>query len=117
MSRTLQLSDVIVEVRRLAANSPDNIYTAPEKRACSNISGTCSDGSVGCIIGQAMKNCGLDEDILNEDSEAGIESFVDRNILSGFRIEAIWCAKVQNRQDFQSTWGDAVKVADERCPL
>lgn len=96
---------MVKAVRSLAAKSPDNIYTPPagDGGSCYNHDGICTDGSVGCIIGQAARICNID--IPNE---GGVASSFPK-----FKHEVnLWLMMVQDTQDARGTWNQAVKKAD-----
>jgi hypothetical protein len=106
------IRDLIVAVRNLAKAHPDNIYQPSLLgKQCFYDKGWCTDGSVGCIFGQAL--VGLD--ILVTGSR---EIYVVSNELfsDADRLTRDWCQAVQTAQDASKTWGEAVSCADEDYP-
>lgn len=115
------IEDVVSEVRRLAKEFPKCMYTAPgctkpePGQLCSNVDGKCSNGTKGCIIGQAFRNLGIKIPDLHDKSGApslcgkvfGLEENVDI---------VMWLAKVQRSQDAGKTWAYAVRVANKLYP-
>lgn len=119
----LCLKSLVAAVRSLAEASPDNIY-CPEivdvggnGRNCFYSKGDCSDGSKGCIIGQALVKLGFDVARL-DDNPPNVEG-----LLAGWRDYAeiendtselqCWLAEVQESQDLGETWGQAVTRAND----
>jgi len=115
--------NVLVEkVRELVDAHPDNVYTRPKSSkwgnsGCSNTAGVCTDGSEGCLIGQALKALGFPvEDFENN----GVWSLYNHKHLEPFNVgqrEGEWLCRAQARQDGGNTWGEAVKNADAMYPL
>ncbi len=101
----IKVSEIIREVKRLAAESPDNVYN-PNGAGCSYTLGDNTNGSRGCIVGQALKALGVDLAALREGiievclNRIPHESDVDNGIL--------WLAGVQGCQDSRNPWGEAV---------
>lgn len=99
-----------IKVRELAAKSPDNIYKPDESRqynqyvSCFYNEGKCSDGSIGCIIGQAIK--ALDEEFFEKikKSVCGVS-----DIVYG---KTKWLQSVQAFQDKGNTWGKCIELSD-----
>lgn len=102
----MHIDELIKEVRRLASESPDNIYL---DRVCRYNSGENSNGSRGCIFGQAFRNLGFmqiqeEKTVRYVLSEAqGIEG--DTQLL-------FWCDCVQAYQDSCKAWSECVAMAD-----
>lgn len=89
--------------RRLAEQSPSNEYSypVPETLKCSYRAGECSDGSIGCIIGQAILAAGLDLPV--------------GSLEIGRYLNSAWLRQVQLRHDMCMSWGKAVEGADKVC--
>jgi hypothetical protein len=108
--------DVVREVRRIAAENPDFVYTPSLNGICSY---HATEGNPqGCIIGAALKSLGVDVDVL-----AGPANTILRHLgLEGvFYIEDVsreaeWVQTVQSCQDCRKPWGEAVSLASERYP-
>ena len=102
----LNIKKVYDEARRLVEESPDNIYKAPdgEYADCSYIKGKCSNGSVGCLFGQAIKNVHPNFDLEPHEGE-GIRLVLDESFVFGGIPH--FCSYVQSAQDGGSTWKNA----------
>ena len=61
-----KIQELAIEVRRLAVENPENIYNMDGtfKTNYSYFTGICTNGSLGCIVGQAARNIEYD-DFLN----------------------------------------------------
>lgn len=93
----LDLNLLKTMVRKIAKERPDVKYGMPESGTCSYDEGVCSDGSVGCIFGQAAK-------LLGE------PLYGSREITDYYDDD--WCLLVQTYQDKGRSWGEAVRQAD-----
>lgn len=101
---------LIFEVRRLAVVSPDNRYvTNHATEACYYDKGVCTDGSIGCIFGQAIRNLGLDWDLSDN---VGIITLLQRNNVTALCRETTWCSLLQFEQDFGLSWAEALAITD-----
>ncbi len=97
---------LIAEVRKLATESPDNVYHG--NGICSYESGHCDNGSVGCVFGQAAHNIGW-----NLRGEKTIDDrLLSCNIVMSEQ-QLKWCYLVQSAQDKGRTWAEAIRYADE----
>ena len=47
-------------VNKLIEENPDNLYNGTIEDSCSYVAGKCSNGSIGCLIGQALDRIGED---------------------------------------------------------
>ncbi len=109
------VEELVAKVREIAKSRPDTIYYGTEQ-GCEYNAGLCSDGSIGCLFGQAMKELG--ETYL----EYGgfIDSVLCRrdnlNIAKHGDVKVSWCLKVQNNQDSGTDWGTCIKSADALYP-
>lgn len=107
------VEELVAKVREIAKSRPDTIYTGTEK-GCEYNAGRCSDGSIGCLFGQAMKELG--EHYL----EYG--GYIDSVLSGNLKIaknsdpKVLWCRKVQYCQDNSRSWGSSVEYADTLCP-
>lgn len=106
------VSDLVKVVRELAQNAPDNKYNRGDNVYCSFNKGLCTNGTVGCIIGQGLRKLEMKADDKRGLSKIMIEDFVCVDNRPG--NELLWCDLVQFEQDCGSTWSKAVKVADEQ---
>lgn len=115
------IDQIIATVRKLAADSPNNVYSRPGgiDSVCKYFSGKCSNGSTGCIFGQAFLELELDiDEDIDEDFGMGIVALLDieLNIEEEYHKKN-WCDKVQRVQDSELSWSEAIKRADEMYPL
>ncbi len=98
---------IIAEVRRLAAESPDFVYQKPE------FSPVClykhGDGP-GCLFGQALSNLGIEVD---ENTRGTINNVLDRFDVDRTDRQRCWMSTAQRRQDHGSSWAEAVRQADD----
>ncbi len=106
---TPTVKDIIQEVRRLAKESPDNKYENID--GCFYSQGMCTNGSIGCMFGQAFKNLGIK--IPDNLDRSGIVGVLSELKLSEFNDHSMWCLDVQKLQDTRTTWGEAVSTADQ----
>lgn len=107
-------------VRKLAADSPDTLYCKPDDSIfCSYSKGACTNGSVGCIMGQALVRCGLGTTLALAQKWGSINNFV--LFITNTDLEKLptpvvltirWLQEVQTQQDQGRTWRDAVALAD-----
>lgn len=120
----VKMSEVVAAVREIAAERPDVKYDVVEGAGCLYSAGRCSDGSVGCIVGQALVKCGFDVaplDTSDDENDGGIKTagFACRHI--GVETDdfeaANWLDNAQHWQDSGHPWGDAVKFADGELEL
>lgn len=110
-------------VRSLAATSPDNKYIkrAPiNDSTCSYLEGQCTNGSKGCIFGQAFALLGASETFLEECDKIGSITFVAKEkqlaIFNGYELtddDIRWYRRVQSCQDSGKSWKEAVESADD----
>ncbi len=110
-------AQVIDEVRKLAKESPGNIYKGLPSAfmssgfACYYSTGENENGSVGCIFGQALKNLGL---VITDNNDqvriTNLLVILGISHLNEFELD--WCRTVQSRQDSGTEWGHAVSEAD-----
>jgi hypothetical protein len=116
----IKSEDLIQNVRQLANDAPYNTYEGNKNGyGCCYAKGECSDGSIGCIIGQAMITC--DESITEYISDPARQSkqfellwddMCETNLMEMSREEMNWCSKVQGLQDDGVAWQEAVSQAD-----
>jgi predicted aconitase with swiveling domain len=113
---------IVREARRLAAESPDFVYTPPLVWAAGvdpldgKICRYVHEGKGSCIFGQALVNLGyLDPTTTDlEDVEGhSITTVVLRMEIEIPDVQRLWADEVQNRQDTGATWANAVAIADD----
>lgn len=115
------VQDVVREVRRIAEEEPDFVYTIQPENATS---GSCyyasADGQGngrGCIVGQALGRLGVSMEALG-DLDKGEEASVIRVLPDILPVYASdegalnWLSDVQHQQDIGYQWGAAVRSAD-----
>lgn len=108
---------IIQEVRRLADEFPDCVYTPVKSGvgnvecSCSNTYGQCSNGTVGCIIGQAVKSVGYEIPTDYEDTD--VCTLLDRLGIDYENEELAFLEYVQGEQDQSRSWGESIKDADD----
>lgn len=112
----ITLRQLVDEVTKLATDCPDNKYISDEY-PCMYNSGMCTNGSIGCIFGQACKNLGL-----KPLEGAGISSNIRKwegnsSIIDCYEPEISWCNIVQKKQDTNWSWSAALAAANERYPI
>ena len=101
-----KLDSLVAEVRKIAVERPDTIYCGGP---CYYDSGECNDGSVGCLIGQALS--AVDWSIYNPGQDSTISVLLGVKGFEGSRVD--WCRRVQQMQDNGRTWGECITYADE----
>jgi hypothetical protein len=114
----MTIDDVIAGVRALAAEFPECVYTSPDDLGCYFTLGRCSNGSVGCLIGQAVA---LQGGKLPDDEKVGsieILALLHNNGIAGVPIRTLsWLVTVQGGQDSGKPWREAVAIADTEATL
>lgn len=127
MSVDYTAADLICEVRAVAAERPDFVYSSQSGASimeCSYFGQAIGDPTgEPCIVGQAFKRLGgAPEGLLEaEGSESLDDAFLGTGIgyiLERFEIQrtteqAKWLAAVQRAQDTGDSWRFAVEHADE----
>lgn len=117
---TIQLTALVAKVKELAQASPDNRYSKPmeilsrvECTACSNIRGLCTNGSEGCIIGQALLALGVDRAILADHEHDSVRNLLraTSDLYDKNTVEMEWLVHVQLNQDGGLAWSYAVQEA------
>lgn len=111
-------------VRRLATENPYNVYHCLEGVGCKYSAGTCTNGAVGCIIGQALLASGVSFEELqtiDDRNHKTVKGLNAREVVAELKLcnvdEAEWCQAVQSNQDCGLAWGRAVELADATDPL
>lgn len=117
----VEASDLIAEVRRVAAERPDYNYREEiRKVGFDDCVYQLPNGEPGCLIGQGLFPLMEDKNIfsefpgLNEDDVEGLEV---AGLIDGTEREIAWLSRAQIRQDAGFTWSEAVAVADCEYPL
>lgn len=120
-------TELIQEVRKIAAERPDFIYSGQPNGShclCSYFGRAIGDEAGSpCIVGQALKNLEVPMEGLREVEHAGEDSDISTVLDRGYvdieytGSEAMWLAKVQMKQDDGETWAKAVEEADKWVAL
>lgn len=111
------IDKLIAVVRNIAYERPDTTYgKSIEFKDCPGLcmynKGECSDGTIGCIFGQALAAIGPyypPTDLQN----MGISDVLDHYGIDYADDQLDWCEKVQEGQDKGRAWEAAVAEADE----
>lgn len=95
---------LIKTVLKLGEDRPDNVYSKPEDSDfCHYDRGKCTDGSTGCIMGQALRQLGV-EATLN----GAIDTLLTMLDVQMTEAERTALVDVQQRQDLEIPWGTAI---------
>lgn len=104
------LEQLVDEVRKLAKENPDNNYNnGYQKAQCFYNKGECSNGTIGCLFGQAMKRLGVSDDQLNGFGSKPIRDILRENRVKHNENLFSWCEDVQMSQDDGLPWGKCVE--------
>lgn len=124
--QAIELTVVIAAMRALAAASPTNKYgpgvtngtAGPDHRQpCFYDKGDCTNGSKGCIVGQAWVKCGITLEELATASLGAVTDVYDCNAeLPEYRLQANWIRTAQNSQDDGFAWGECITRANDFWP-
>lgn len=117
-------TQVIEEVRRLAEEQPDFVYSKQEganaNEDCSYFG--CFIGNTtgqACIVGQALAKLSVDMSDLKREEDKGFGMGIAEALVGGVvdipytEREAKWLGDVQNHQDLGESWAQAVVLADK----
>lgn len=123
----------VEEVREFVSTRRDVQYLRPQKPLpgggfepdqCKYSTGNCTDGSVGCVIGQTLRFGEWPDDVVTpagidelEKGNSGILNLYKKHApgerMPGEKEAIEWLWRVQNAQDNGATWGHAVDRADD----
>lgn len=99
-------------VRQKAGERPDYVYHAPGGDTCAYV----VNGEPSCLIGHALFEAGvIDAEFERHEDNCHVFSFLYPEL--GLHLspdELNWIDLVQNAQDANKPWGEAVKVGDNR---
>ncbi len=101
-----KLDQLIETVRKIARERPD---VTSDTKTCMYESGVCSDGSVGCLFGQAFEAMGWKP--YDPVASQTIDKVLNGEV--GYGGKVYWCADVQEVQDCGVPWGEAVRQVDD----
>lgn len=104
------VEQLVAEVRKLANEKPGNVYEAEPEYSCSYDTGVYSDGSVGCIFGQAFQRLGVP---IRGSLTIGFV-ICDKLGVEASKEQCLWMGHVQGCQDHGSNWARSVYLADEK---
>lgn len=101
------MHELALRIRKMAEERPDNRYEPfVGDGSCFYDIGECTDGSVGCIFGQAWPSLTGYKPI-----------FVLASNLPGTTKLLLWFQKVQEFQDRGRKWRDCIQYADQEVVL
>lgn len=111
----VDIKTLVKTVREIVRKRPDVIYEA--KHTCSYIAGNCTDGSVGCLIGQALVKLGVtfDADETTKRISTLVQPFRDDSTDEAKKYNDVardWLQHVQCAQDRKEAWIDCITYAD-----
>jgi hypothetical protein len=117
MTTTISLSlvgSLVTKVRELATAKPETVYRPAwtdeplPTGQCSYLGGTCSDGSVGCLVGQALLAMGFMTGQLRPVDQLGIVEALEKlhpcELTEEERDKVRWLETVQSAQDNSQPW-------------
>ena len=115
----ITFTDLKQTIEKLAEESPNCVYSNPERFICSYYRGNCSNDSIGCIVGQACRILGFSEEDLVKMDQHGdfMDVFWSEEFNSRFSLtddEIHWISTVQGNQDFGYNWCEAVSAANRK---
>lgn len=111
----ISLVDVVAEIRRLAAESPDYKY---KRQGCVYVEEDDTGNLVGsCIVGKALVNLGVEPQTLHYDMPSRIPGALNLLRRPVNDRERYWIDEVQYHQDLGYAWSESVASADEEYPL
>lgn len=104
-------TDVVSEIRKVAAEQPDFIYNDGSLDECLYTEN--ADGSPGgCIVGRALMRLDVEEEDLVENDGQYASRVLSELDISGNSLVMHWIDEVQRVQDGGKTWAEAVQSAD-----
>lgn len=110
----LNATDVVSEIRKVAAEQPDFIYNDGSLTECLYTQN--ADGSPGgCIVGRALMRLDVEEEDLVKNDGRFASRVLPELGISGDYYVMNWIDKVQKVQDVGDTWAEAVQAADAYC--
>lgn len=112
------LDDVIQATRELAAEFPDNVYEKEVQRInCFYTKGPCSNGSCGCLIGQALIKAGVPKERLEEfdaKEQGGVSTVAYFLGIPLVNDKLWWLESVQSWQDMGNSWRACIEHAEAK---
>lgn len=111
--KDITATELITKVRQLAEASPDNQYQLRGTGVgCLYQSGNCTDGSRGCIVGQALRSFGWHD----EKPNTGVAEVMRLLDIDSDDDRDNWLIHVQEQQDVGMKWEACIAWADEEHP-
>jgi hypothetical protein len=109
----ITIDQLITEVRRLAAEKPDYVYTPAFNDKTTIACWYQAPGKEHCIFGQALANIGVTVPYDNEGSRIRL-LITSMDAIEHTRDEKKldWCTNAQNAQDRGNSWSQAILDAD-----
>lgn len=108
--------DLIDEVRKIAEEMPDFVYTTDDVSGCSYFGREVGDPTGQCcIMGQAFKNLNVDTSKINETPVLTVGELIWGQVIPVTSLnesQVEWLDHVQALQDEGSSWGEAVSIVD-----
>lgn len=121
MATSITVTDLIVKVQEIANEKPGVFYC--DSVGYAKYNGPASDGSIGCLFGQAFRALGIDINKLRKVSiyDANQTCIVGLINVGNFgwnysHSERDWCDIVQRWQDNGIDWATCVKRANRLYP-
>lgn len=107
----LNATDVVNEIRKVAAEQPDFIYNDGSADQCLYTQN--ADGSPGgCIVGRALMRLDVEEEALVKNDGQLASHVLSELGISGDSLVIHWIDEAQDAQDSGKTWAQAVQSAD-----
>ncbi len=103
------IDQLILKVRELAAASPDCTYGGGN---CRYESGLCSNGTTGCLLGQALTLLGY-----KPEGSSLIEYYLPKLGIEADYKQIKWLGYVQGEQDVNRPWKDCIAFGDRKVDL
>jgi hypothetical protein len=113
----MTVAEFVTRVRERIARSPDARYIPPSIKGiagttgCFYFRGEVTDGTVGCVMGQAV-GIGITDDDAIRDYVMLMEGSREYDTSE----VGDWAGYIQNRQDNGTAWGEALAAADKAYP-
>lgn len=108
----LNATDVVNEIRKVAAEQPDFIYNG-DTFPIECLYTKNADGSPGgCIVGRALMRLNVEEEVLVKNDGRGASGVLSELGIGGDIFVMHWINEVQEIQDSGKTWAEAVQSAD-----
>ena len=111
----LKFADVEGKVRELAAANPTYVYRADPNAYLGRCEYRPNSVQPGCVFGQAL--IALGAEIPAEWEGRGIVQLYGLLGIEATFVQKRWSETLQFNQDRNSSWGTALKMADEAWPL